>query len=83
MKKNIVIVVLSILVITFFLFSYIKASEATKQHALAEVAAKEAMLNAEEAQKQSELAVEAAAEARKAQANAAQMAEELRICQSR
>ncbi|MEP5612882.1 MAG: hypothetical protein ABJP45_11560 [Cyclobacteriaceae bacterium] len=80
MKKNIIFIILFLVVLGY---AFVKASEAEKYRRSA-VAQKElAQQNAEEAVAQSELAITRAAEAENARAAADQIAEQLRICQSR
>ena len=83
MKKNIVIIALLLFVGIFFIYGYIKTSEAEKNLVLA-IEFKEQLTKAQaEAQKQMELAMSAAAAGIAVQAEAEEIKEQLRICQSR
>lgn len=75
MIKNIIIAVLVVLTASLFIYSNLRANEATKQEALARE-------NAEEARLQAQLALEAAADAKREQARAEALAVQLQECQS-
>ncbi|WP_370086271.1 hypothetical protein [Ekhidna sp.] len=71
---------MGLICITFLVFSFIKASEAEKQRAMAEIAQQEAMQRKDEAIRLQQIAEEAAAEARMQAAMANQIRTELEAC---
>ncbi|MEO9485575.1 MAG: hypothetical protein ABJG47_19095 [Ekhidna sp.] len=76
MKKNILIVILTLVAIFFLLYSFIKADEAEKS-------AIEAQVERERAVELQNMATEAAAEAQRQTALAVKLAVELKDCQAR
>lgn len=72
--------IMGLICITFLVFSFIKASEAEKQRAMAEIAQQEAMKRKDEAIRLQQIAEEAAAEAMMQAAMANQMKAELEEC---
>ncbi|MEP5612880.1 MAG: hypothetical protein ABJP45_11550 [Cyclobacteriaceae bacterium] len=76
MKKNILIIILTIFVALFALYGSIKAREAEKNLNVAQEQRVLAQANAAEAVRQAEIAIRSAAEAEKAQAA-------LRECQNK
>ncbi len=76
MKKNLIIIILSLITALSITYGYIKAFEAEKNLTVARE-------NQLEAERQAELATKTAAEAKAAQAEAERIADELEQCQSK
>lgn len=81
MKKNIIIIILSALLITFVVYAQIKANEAYQNKVMADEHQRIAEENRSEAMRQSEIATEWAAQSMKNMKMAEELGAKLQACQ--